>query len=110
MSNHSRLFIWGRLIALGSDIIIKSPVTWLGNKSPILHILYALFPARHDRYIEPFGGSGAVLLGKKEADKFEVYNDYNRNLTNLFNVIKYRPDEEIDKIMKESITRCKNKL
>lgn len=83
------------MIALGSDIIPKSPVTWLGNKSPILHILYALFPARHDRYIEPFGGSGAVLLGKREPDKFEVYNDYNRNLTNLFNVIKYRPDELI---------------
>ena len=71
---------------------IKSPVTWVGNKSPILHILYAMFPEKHDRYIEPFGGSCAVLLGKREKDKFEVYNDYNHNLTNLFRVMIFRPN------------------
>ena len=48
----------------------------MGNKTSILHILYALFPLNYERYIEPFGGSGAVLLGKKKPDKFEVYNDY----------------------------------
>ena len=71
---------------------IKSPVTWVGNKSPILHILYAMFPEKHDRYIEPFGGSCAVLLGKRKKDKFEVYNDYNHNLTNLFRVMIFRPN------------------
>ena len=35
----------------------------MGNKTPILNILYALFPRQYNRYIEPFGGSGAVLLG-----------------------------------------------
>ena len=53
---------------------IKSPVSWMGNKTSILHILYALFPLSYGRYIEPFGGSGAVLLGKAVPDKFEVYN------------------------------------
>ena len=56
----------------------------MGNKTSVLHILYALFPLIYERYIEPFGGSGAVLLGKKKPDKFEVYNDYNHNLVNLF--------------------------
>ena len=65
-------------------IKIKSPVTWIGNKTSILHILYALFPIGCDRYVEPFGGSGAVLLGKPVPDKFEVFNDYNHNLVNLF--------------------------
>ena len=72
-------------------IIIKSPVSWVGNKSPILHILYALFPPQYDRYIEPFGGSGSVLLGKPWQDKFEVFNDYNHNLINLFRCMRDRP-------------------
>ena len=76
-------------------IKIKSPVTWIGNKTSILHILYALFPIGCDRYVEPFGGSGAVLLGKPVPDKFEVFNDYNHNLVNLFRCMRDRPMEFI---------------
>ncbi len=70
---------------------MKSPVSWVGNKSSILHILYALFPLSYDRYIEPFGGSGSVLLGKPWRDSFEVLNDYNSNLVNLFRCMRDRP-------------------
>ena len=59
------------------------------------HILYALFPIGCDRYVEPFGGSGAVLLGKPVPDKFEVFNDYNHNLVNLFRCMRDRPMEFI---------------
>lgn len=72
-------------------VIIKTPVSWMGNKTSILHILYAMFPVKYGRYIEPFGGSGAVLLGKQKPDKFEVYNDYNHNLVNLFRCMRDRP-------------------
>jgi len=72
-------------------IFIRTPVSWVGNKTSILHILYALFPLQYGRYIEPFGGSGSVLLGKTEIDKFEVYNDYNQNLVNLFRCMRERP-------------------
>ena len=72
-------------------ILIRTPVSWVGNKTSILHILYALFPLKYGRYIEPFGGSGAVLLGKPVPDKFEVYNDYNQNLVNLFRCMRERP-------------------
>ena len=67
----------------------------MGNKTSILHILYALFPTSYGRYIEPFGGSGAVLLGKPKPDSFEVYNDYNGNLVNLFRCMRDRPLEFI---------------
>lgn len=63
----------------------------MGNKTSVLRILYAVFPLEYERYIEPFGGSGAVLLGKKKPDKFEVYNDYNHNLVNLFECMRDRP-------------------
>ncbi len=80
----------GRWISKGG-INIKTPVSWMGNKTSILHILYALFPLDYGRYIEPFGGSGAVLLGKEKPDKFEVYNDFNHNLVNLFRCMRDRP-------------------
>lgn len=67
----------------------------MGNKTSILHILYSLFPLDYGRYIEPFGGSGAVLLGKPVPDKFEVYNDYNANLVNLFRCMRDRSLEFI---------------
>lgn len=54
-----------------------------------------MFPIKYERYIEPFGGSGAVLLGKSVPDKFEVYNDYNANLVNLFRCMRDRPLEFI---------------
>ena len=40
-----------------------------------------MFPKEFGRYIEIFGGSGAVLLGK-EPSKFEVYNDIEGELVN----------------------------
>lgn len=70
---------------------MKTPISWVGNKTAVLHILYSLFPLNYERYIEPFGGSGAVLLGKPVPDKFEVYNDYNRNLVTLFQCMRDRP-------------------
>ena len=66
---------------------IKSPVSWVGNKAPILHVIYNLFPLEYGRFVEVFGGSGSVLLGKPP-DPFEVYNDFDRNLTNLFHCMK----------------------
>ena len=91
-----RLFVFHNARPPQSEVIkIKSPVTWIGNKTSILHILYALFPIGCDRYVEPFGGSGAVLLGKPVPDKFEVFNDYNHNLVNLFRCMRDRPMEFI---------------
>lgn len=72
-------------------IAIRTPVSWVGNKTSILPVLYSKFPLHYERYIEPFGGSGAVLLGKERPDPFEIYNDYNRDLVNLFNCIRDRP-------------------
>lgn len=71
-------------------ITIKTPVSRVGNKTAILHILYALFPLNYGRFIDVFGGSGSVLLGNPEICPFEVYNDFDRNLANLFRCMKER--------------------
>ncbi len=69
---------------------MKTPVSRVGNKSSILHILYAVFPLQYGRFIDVFGGSGSVLLGLPNPCGFEVYNDFDRNLFNLFRCMKER--------------------
>ena len=58
----------------------------------MLPILYAVFPREYGRFIEVFGGSGAVLLGHDPVP-FEVYNDVDGELVNCFRVIRNRPAE-----------------
>ena len=42
-----------------------------------------------DRYVEPFGGSGAVLLALPPApNRLDIYNDLDAELVNLFSCIK----------------------
>ena len=72
-------------------MIIKTPINRIGNKTPILFILYALFPCEYEKFVDVFGGSGSVILGDPYKCGFEVYNDYDRNLSNLFRCIKDKP-------------------
>jgi site-specific DNA-adenine methylase len=44
-------------------------------------------------YIEPFAGSGAVLFSRPFVHGYEVINDKDINLLNLYRAIKYKPEE-----------------
>lgn len=81
---------WDDAVTLREVMNTKTPVSRVGNKTAVLHVLYALFPLKYGRFIDVFGGSGSVLLGKPKADPFEVYNDFDRNLANLFRCMKTR--------------------
>ncbi|MCC8190390.1 MAG: DNA adenine methylase [Planctomycetes bacterium] len=63
-----------------------SPIIWFGGKSALADRIIQVFPA-HRTYVEPFGGSAAVLLAKAPAP-VEVYNDVDAGLVNLFRVIR----------------------
>ncbi len=52
-------------------------------------IILSMFPPEYDRYVEVFGGAAWILFAK-EPERFEIYNDYNGDLTNLFYVVKYK--------------------
>ncbi len=62
-------------------------VTWVGGKASHLGWLLPLIPYS-DIYIEPFGGSAAVLLHRNPS-KVEIYNDLDQNLVNLFRVFQH---------------------
>lgn len=64
---------------------------WHGSKWRIAPWVISHFPS-HRVYVEPFGGSAAVLLRKPRA-LTEVYNDLDRNVVNLFKVIREQPSD-----------------
>ena len=87
---------------------MKTPVSRVGNKSSILHILYAVFPMEFGRFVDVFGGSGSVLLGKPEIHPFEVYNDFDRNLVNLFRCMKSRTMATVREIGFCNLNSCED--
>ena len=55
------------------------------------------FPPAFERYIEVFGGGGWVLFHKPRHATFEVYNDLDSNLVNLFRVLQEDAEALIQK-------------
>lgn len=72
---------------------MKSPIKWVGGKSKLLKVLLPLIP-EHKGYVEAFGGAGWLLFGK-EKSKWEVLNDLDNNLMNLWEVVKNDKDKFI---------------
>lgn len=65
---------------------------WYGGKLSHLSWLLPLLPTDCHHYIEPFGGSMAVLLNRESA-KIETYNDLDGELVNFFRVLREKPKE-----------------
>ena len=71
-------------------------MSWIGGKKSLRDLIVSLFPLYYERYIEVFGGGGWVLFHKPPGNDFEVYNDYNGLLTNLYRCVREKPNELID--------------
>lgn len=72
---------------------MKSPIKWVGGKSKMVNVLLPIMP-EHKGYVEVFGGAGWLLFAK-EPSRWEVLNDLDNNLMNLFEVMKDHPQEFI---------------
>ena len=63
----------------------------LGNKQAIAHKIIPYFPP-HKIYVEPFFGSGGMFFNKPKA-KYNIVNDLDSDVFNLFMVVMDRKDE-----------------
>ncbi|WP_110460677.1 DNA adenine methylase [Ruminiclostridium sufflavum] len=63
-------------------------MSWIGGKKSMRELIVSLFPLYYERYIEVFGGGGWVLFHKPPGNDFEVYNDFNSLLVNLYRCVR----------------------
>ena len=73
--------------------VINSPIRWAGSKKKILNEMLNFFDKTSKIYIEPFLGSGVVLINLinniEEFDFKEIYvNDINSNIINFYKLLK----------------------
>lgn len=72
------------------------PFRWYGGKYSHLDFILSHLP-QTDQYIEPFGGSAAVLLNR-DPSPVETYNDIDGDVVNFFKVLRENRDELLEKI------------
>ena len=71
--------------------MMKPPIPRMGGKSKLRKTILERIP-EHTCYVEPFFGAGWVYFGKKPS-KAEVINDIDKELINMFRMIKYHAPE-----------------
>lgn len=73
---------------------MKTFIKWQGNKSKHINKFIKYIPQFTGTYIEPFLGSGALLL--KLQPKKWIVNDINKDLINIWQYVKTNPRAIID--------------
>jgi DNA adenine methylase len=71
--------------------MLNPPISRMGGKSKLRKTIIEMI-SEHTCYIELFFGAGWVYFGK-EPSKVEVINDIDKELINLFRMIKYHAPE-----------------
>lgn len=74
-----------------TDGDFTNPFNYAGGKHRELDWLLPLLPQR-PRYVEPFGGSGSVLMNRPPAET-ETFNDINGDIVEFFRAIRDHPEE-----------------
>ena len=70
---------------------MKAPFPWFGGKSRVADIVWDRF-GNVPNYVEPFFGSGAVLLQRPHAPGVETINDKDAYLVNFWRAIAHDPE------------------
>lgn len=66
--------------------IVKAPFAYPGSKTKSIRHIIPTLPVRNT-YIEPFGGSGVVLLNRKPS-RLEVFNDRHSGIVDFYKCIR----------------------
>lgn len=73
---------------------MNSPLKWHGGKYYLAPWIVSNFPSQYTHYVEPYFGSGAVLLALP-AGKSECANDLDGDVIHFFRTLAAQPDEFI---------------
>ena len=71
---------------------IDAPFPWFGGKRKVASEVWSRF-GDVQNYVEPFFGSGAVLLGRPNLSGNETINDFDGYVANFWRAIKLSPEE-----------------
>lgn len=77
---------------------MNSFMSWIGGKKALREEVVRRFPLDYERYIEVFGGGGWVLFYKPPRRDFEVYNDFNSLLANLYRCVRERHEDLLESL------------
>ena len=72
--------------------LLKAPFPWFGGKRKVAVDVWDRF-SDVKNYVEPFFGSGAVLLGRPNTPQLETINDLDGYVANFWRSIKLKPEE-----------------
>jgi DNA adenine methylase len=85
-------------------MINRPALSYYGSKWRMAPRIIEQIP-HHTTYIEPYGGSAAVLL-RKPPSHIEVYNDLDMDVVNLFRQLREHPEELIRLIELTPLSRA----
>jgi hypothetical protein len=71
--------------------MISAPFPWFGGKRKVAAEVWSRFGAVRN-YVEPFFGSGAVLLGRPNVAGNETVNDLDGYVANFWRAVKHAPE------------------
>lgn len=74
---------------------LKAPFPWFGGKSRVSALVWERF-GNCQNYIEPFFGSGAVLLNRPTAAGIETVNDLDCMVANFWRALQHEPEAVAD--------------
>jgi len=85
---------------------LVSPILkWVGGKRQLLEQIRPLIP-ECSTYYEPFIGGGAVLFDRQP--KKAVINDSNKELINVYSVVKDNSEQLIEKLLEHKEKNCED--
>ncbi len=71
--------------------VLRAPFPWFGGKSAIADVVWKRF-GEPVNYVEPFFGSGAVLLARPRIGKTETINDKDHYVANFWRAVQRDPE------------------
>lgn len=79
---------------------INSPFRYAGGKFYARKLILEHIP-HHDIYIEPFAGGASIFFAKPKAE-FSILNDLDKDLINVYEIIRDNPEDLINFLKKRS--------